>query len=57
MYTAYRIGLLACFLVWAEALHLSEFHFSCLQVKDMKENLLSLGPLDLQMNKTIFQKQ
>lgn len=40
----------------AEALQLSEIHFSCLQTGDMKDNLLSLGPLDLQMNKTAFQK-
>lgn len=43
-------------MVLAEAFDLSEFHFSCLQIGDMKDNLLSLGPLHLQMNKTIFQK-
>lgn len=43
-------------MVLAEALELSKFHFSCLQVGNMKDNLLSLAPLDLQMNKTIFQK-
>lgn len=41
-------------MVVAEALELSEFHFSYLQIADMKDNLFSLGPLDLQMNKTIF---
>lgn len=43
-------------MVLAEALELSEFHFSCLQIGDMKDNLFSLGPLDLQMNEPIFQK-
>lgn len=40
----------------ADALKLSEFHFSCSQIGDTKDNLLSLGPLDLQINETIFQK-
>lgn len=43
-------------MVFAEALGLSEFHFSPLQMGDMKDNPLSLGPLDLQMNETTFKK-
>lgn len=50
------IRFLACFMVLADAVELSEFPFCCLQSGAMKDNPLALGPLDLQMNETIFQK-
>lgn len=41
-------------MVLADAVELSEFPFSCLQSGAMKDNLLSLGPLDLQIYSRVW---